>query len=148
MRLSESEYEALIAKRALRYEPQSLVGPKAVPALDVKPHARGTRHGKRPGPNKTEAEYGRMLALEYPGARVRYEGLTLHLDNSHAYTPDLCVTLLTGEMLMVEVKARGKNGYRQPSYQRAKVMFDQSRIEFPFWQWRWAEKQEGKWSIG
>jgi hypothetical protein len=139
MRLSEREYEELLANRTRKE-------PSLVPV--VKPHERGTRHGKRPGPNKTEAEYGRMLALEYPGARVRYEGVTLHLDNGHAYTPDWCVTLLTGEMLMVEVKARGKNGYRQPSYQRAKVMFDQSRIEYPHWQWRWAEKQEGRWHIG
>jgi hypothetical protein len=148
MRLSEREYEELLANRTASQHLQVITGCKLSPVPAVKPHERGTRHGKRPGPNKTEAEYGRMLGLEYPGARVRYEGVTLHLDNGHAYTPDWCVILLTGEMLMVEVKARGKNGYRQPSYQRAKVMFDQSRIEYPHWQWRWAEKQEGRWHIG
>jgi hypothetical protein len=172
MRLSEREYEELIAKRtgimsdinrqtdlgigakqikalaeetvALRYRPQSLAGPKAVPT--VKPHERGTRHGKRHGPNKTEAEYGRMLALQHPGATIHYEGITLRLKCGHAYTPDYVVQMPGGWMLLVEVKSRGKNGYRQPSYQRAKLAYDQCREEFPCFRYQWAEKQQGRWT--
>lgn len=103
--------------------------------------------GRSKGPNKTELEYQTRLGYEFPGCKIRFEGITLHLDNGHAYTPDLVVTLNDGDLLLVEVKARGKNNYRQPSYQRAKVMFDQSRLEYPQWRWRFAEKCRGEWEV-
>jgi hypothetical protein len=96
---------------------------------------------------KTETEYGTRLSFEFPGCKIRFEALTLHLDNGHAYTADWVVFLPDGKFLLVEVKARGKDGYQQPSYQRAKVMFDQSRLEFPMWSFRWAEKQSGEWMV-
>jgi hypothetical protein len=104
---------------------------------------------KRKGPNKTETECMHRLRLEFPGAKVRFEPITLHLDAGHAYTPDVGVFLLTGEIILVESKSRGKDGFRHPSYQRARCMFDQSRLEYPQWKWRWAEKQSGSgsWSV-
>ena len=101
---------------------------------------------KSGGPNKTETEYAFRLTYEFPHYTPKFEAVTIHLENGHAYTPDWLVALPDGNLLFVEVKARGKSGYRQPSYQRAKLAFDQSRVEFPFWKWRWAEKQGGEWT--
>lgn len=101
---------------------------------------------KRGIPNKTESEYGRLLQLEFPGSRVVFEALTLHMANGHRYTPDWVVMAPEG-VLCVEVKAVGKNGYKHPSYQRAKVAFDQCRVEFPWFRWRWAEKVNGVWEV-
>jgi hypothetical protein len=97
---------------------------------------------------KCETEYGRLLALEFPGCEIVPWGLTLRLANNHKYTPDFVVKNSEGIKLICEVKqrGRGKNGYRQPSYQRAKVMFDQSRVEYPFWKWRFIEKHDGIWN--
>lgn len=104
---------------------------------------------KRGKPNKTEAEYGRMLAMEFPmltGKDIVFEGLTLRMSNGHAYTPDWVLKMPGGWILCVEVKARGANGYRQPSYQRAKLAFDQCKVEYPF-RFRWAEKVKGIWEV-
>jgi hypothetical protein len=94
---------------------------------------------------KAEIEYGRMLAFEFPEAEIIPWGVTLRMMNGHKYTPDYLVNG-TGWMLLVEVKQRGKNGFRQHSYQRAKVAFDQCRVEFPNFTWRWSEKQNGTWN--
>lgn len=96
-------------------------------------------------PNKGELEYSRRLELEFPGAMILFEGLHLMMSNGHRYTPDWFV--YDGKtILCVEVKARGANGFRMPSYQRAKLAFDQCRVEYPFIQFRWAEKHKGQWS--
>jgi len=108
---------------------------------------KGRSEPKRGKPNKTESEYAKMLALEFPGCAVRFEALGLKLDNGHVYTPDWVVKQLTGQILCVEVKARGKNGFRHPSYQRAKLAYDQARLDFSMFQFRWAEKQAGVWGI-
>lgn len=104
---------------------------------------------KRGKPNKTETEYGRMLAMEFPmltDKDIVFEGLTLRMSNGHAYTPDWVLKMPGGWILCVEVKSRGANGYRQPSYQRAKLAFDQCKVEYPF-RFRWAEKVKGVWEI-
>ncbi len=112
-----------------------------------KKHGLVPKNDKRGKPNKTESEYASRLAFEFPGCAIRFEALTLILDNGHRYTPDWVVRQLNGQILLVEVKAKGKNGFRHPSYQRAKLAFDQSRLDYPLFQWRWAEKQEGKWHV-
>jgi hypothetical protein len=100
------------------------------------------------GPNKTEAEYGRILAAEFPGCEIRFEGLIIRMLNGHKYTPDWVVwNKRSGPVLCAEVKARGKNGFRFASYGRAKLAFDQVRIEWPNMAWRWAEKSKGMWNI-
>ena len=98
-------------------------------------------------PNKTESEYRRLLELEFKGCEIVYEGLTFLMLNGHRYTPDWIVKTPAGWMLCVEVKARGKNGFRLPSYQRAKLAFDQARIEWNHFKWRFAEKHSGTWNI-
>jgi hypothetical protein len=106
-----------------------------------------TKSDKRGKANKTELEYAARLSFEFAGCKPKFEAVTLHLLNGHAYTPDWQIVLPDGTLLFVEVKARGKNGFRHPSYQRARVMFDQSRLEYPMWKFRWAEKQSGQWDV-
>jgi hypothetical protein len=148
LRLSEKEYEDLIARGRAGAPVHVATNKGSLTVQKPKPHERGTRHGKKPGPNKSEAEYGRMLALEFPGCRVTFEGITLKMDNGHRYTPDWVVQTHGGWMLLVECKSRGKNGYRLPSYQRAKLAYDQCKEEFNCFRYRWSEKQEGKWVVG
>lgn len=105
------------------------------------------RFGKKRGvPNKTESEYGRMLGMEHPGCRVIFEGMSFRMSNGHTYTPDWIVLTPDG-VLCVETKARGANGYRLPSYQRAKLAFDQCKIEYSCFRWRWAERNKGIWEV-
>ena len=96
-------------------------------------------------PNKTERSYMTMLSYEFPKSKIVFEAWTFHMSNGHAYTPDLFVFHEDGTILIVEVKARGKNGFRQASYGRAKLAFDQSMVEYPQFNYRWAEKQSGAW---
>lgn len=105
-------------------------------------HTAAPRQAKQP--NKTEAEYGKLLGLEFPGALIVFEGFSFRMSNGHRYTPDW-VVCKDDLLLCVEVKARGKNGFRHPSYQRARLAFDQCRHDYPAIQWRWAEKHCGKW---
>lgn len=104
-----------------------------------------------PGPvkqqkqTKAEMEYGRFLALEFPRAKIIPWGVTLRMANGHKYTPDYFVQD-DNMMMLVEVKQRGKNGFRQHSYQRAKLAYDQCKVEYPLFCYRWAEKHNGKWS--
>lgn len=87
-----------------------------------------------------------MLSMEFPGCPVIPWGVTLRMSNGHKYTPDLLV-MLPDRYLLVEVKQRGKNGFRQNSYQRAKLAYDQCRTEFLLFDYRWAEKQGGVWHV-
>jgi hypothetical protein len=104
-----------------------------------------TKKGK--GPNKTELAYSYVLEMEFVGCLTYFEGLTFRLKNGHRYTPDWVLRIDDDKVMCVEVKARGKNNFRQPSYQRARVMFDQCRVEWPNYVWRWAEKHNGEWTI-
>lgn len=99
-----------------------------------------------------EQEYGMILQAEFPKSPVIFEGISLKLRNGHRYTPDfivfdtfLCPECGNGMPLLVEVKIRGKDGFRQPSYQRAKLAFDQAKLDFPCFSYRWAEKHKGQW---
>ena len=164
MRMTEDEYAALMTRRAgaIRDTARQLGCPvprnaqrladDSIP-LASKPvmlklvqkervHAAAHRQAKQP--NKTEAEYGKLLGLEFPGALIVFEGCSFRMSNGHRYTPDW-VVCKEDLLLCVEVKARGKNGFRHPSYQRARLAFDQCRHDYPAIQWRWAEKHCGKW---
>ena len=103
-----------------------------------KPATRKRRQSK--GPNKTEAEYRRLyLDRIYPPARILYEAITLRLANGHRYTPDWVVLLPDGQVECHEVKG----AYRLGSLQRARLAFDQARIEWPAWRWVWATRGKG-----
>jgi len=142
MSYTEKEFQSMLRNPAVKIAGNS----KPIRANNNLVHSRDNTP-KRGKPNKTESEYAKMLALEFPGCAVRFEALGLKLDNGHVYTPDWVVKQLTGQILCVEVKARGKNGFRHPSYQRAKLAYDQARLDFSMFQFRWAEKQAGVWGI-
>ena len=113
------------------------------PAMTVapsqpKPATRQPRQSK--GPNKAEAEY-RDKHLPYDSI---YEGLRIKLPGGHWYTPDWATVGADGLTTCVEVKVRGKNGFRQPSYQRARLAFDQARELWPEWRFVWAERRDDK----
>lgn len=93
-------------------------------------------------PNKTEMSYTRLLELEYPGCKISFEGISLKLENGHRYTPDLCVHASDGLML-VEVK---NAAYKHASYGRSKMAFNQCRIDYPQFKYRWTEKDKNTWN--
>ena len=91
--------------------------------------------GKAPkGPNKTEARYN---AEKLAGAG-RYEALTFRLANGHRYTPDW-VIVNDGWIECHEVKG----SHRFHSHQRARLAFDQARVEWPGIVFVWATLQKG-----
>ena len=95
---------------------------------------------RRRVPTKTEAAYASACLA---GKAARYEALTFHLANGHRYTPDW--TWWEGGVLhAVEVKG----SYKLGSYQRARLAFDQARLEFLAVRWTWAERlKDGTWRI-
>jgi len=115
------------------------VAPPAERKSDAKPAAE-----KRNKMTKTEARYLSVLkTLEEAGeiTDVRFHPVSFHLDNGHRYTPDFSYND-DGRICLVEVKG----SYKLGSYQRAKMAFDQARIEWPLFVWIWAESQDdGTW---
>jgi hypothetical protein len=111
--------------------------------VSTRPEPRKRQDGARKGicePNKTEAEYRRLHLT--PDAR--YEALTFRFTNGHRYTPDWVVTRPDGAIECHEVKG----GYRFGSHQRARLAFDQARVEWPGMVWVWATRgKRGEWEI-
>jgi hypothetical protein len=72
---------------------------------------------------------------------ISFTGVTFRMSNGHRYTPDF--SFLAGDkMTFVEVKG----SYRLGSYQRAKLAFDQAKLEWPMFNWIWVELQkDGSW---
>jgi len=126
-----------------------LTGKKAAKGEISSPDQIDVSAKEKKKPNKTEAAYGRRLELEYPDADVVFEPFRLNLANGHGYSPDWVVfSRQDGAIiLLVETKGVGKDGFKHGSYQRAKCMFDQSKVDFPFWKWRWAEKRGTTWTV-
>jgi hypothetical protein len=97
-------------------------------------------------PSKTELAYRREVLDRQMATGVitsiAYEGLTVRLANGHRYTPDWVCLASDGKTICIEVKGT----YRFGSYQRARMAFDQARIEYPAWRWIWTERQKtGEW---
>ncbi len=135
---------------------QDFMRDKAVKEAGKKPATlppdRPVESGKGKGRAKskmtnTELVAGNMLRYEFAGCKVVFHGLAFFLDAGHTFTPDWTVHLPEGKILVVEVKARGKNGFRQPSYNRSVCMFDQTRLEWPMFSYRFMEKFNGEWTI-
>lgn len=142
MRMTESDLKNY-QDRQKKWTVPANASPELVHAIDKV----NKKIDKQHSPNKTESEYGRMLQMEFPGALVKFEPVTFHMENGHRYTPDWVVQIPgCVSLIIVEVKARGKNGFRLPSYQRAKLAFDQCRVDYPQFTWRWAEKSSGTWA--
>jgi hypothetical protein len=90
------------------------------------------------GPNKTEADY-RNIFLH--GDDARFEALTFKMANGHRYTPDW-VVMVNG---MPTECHECKGGYALHSQQRARLAFDQAKVEFPGLKWVWAVKTKKGW---
>ena len=111
------------------------------PVGESQPQGRKSRGVRRP--NKTEAAYrAEVLGRRADLAAVHYEGLTLRMANGHRYTPDWVVVTEAGRVECHEVKG----GYALPSQQRARLAFDQARVEFPWIVWVWATRTARGWS--
>jgi len=106
------------------------------PRLPVVAAAKEIRAAKAKQPTKTEQDYARTYLA---GVGARYEALTFKLANGHRYTPDWT---WWGNDRLYAVEVKGS--YRLGSYQRARLAFDQARIEFPHITWIWAEKKQDK----
>lgn len=124
--------EAAMAKEDARRTP-----PHPTPAttpLPLPPRARRA-------PSKTELRYRREV-LDYNASvsGVAWEGVTFRMANGHRYTPDWTYWQ-GGRLHAVEVKG----SYRLGSYQRARLAFDQARVEWPAIVWIWAELENGTW---
>jgi len=95
--------------------------------------------------SKTEARY--LAEIITPlvrsclGTFLGYEPITLRMANGHRYTPDFGVHSADGVTTLIEVKG----GYRLGSYQRARLAFDQARVEFPCFRFVWAEWTKDGW---
>lgn len=96
--------------------------------------------GHSKGPNKTEKAY---LDQKLRGKDARFEALTFRMSNGHRYTPDWVVFEAGRPIECHEVKG----GYAFRSQQRARLAFDQARVEFPGLRWVWARKTDGGWEV-
>jgi hypothetical protein len=92
------------------------------------------------GPNKTESDY-RNIYLR--GREARFEALTFKMANGHRYTPDW-VVIKDGKPTECH---ECKGGYTLHSQQRARLAFDQARVEFPGFKWIWAVKTKEGWLL-
>lgn len=97
---------------------------------------------KRLKMTKTEREYLALLLRTHGENDVVFQGITLRMKNGHKYTPDF-VVYEWDRISLHEVKG----GYRLGSYQRARLAFDQARVEWPMFSFWWAEKRNGEWKI-
>lgn len=91
--------------------------------------------------NKTERHY---LTFILSGKDARYEVLSFRMANGHRYTPDFVVFDDGGRILECH---ECKGAYSLHSQQRARLAFDQARIEFPGIQWVWAVKTKEGWRV-
>ena len=94
---------------------------------------------------KTEMEFQRWWLAQYPTHALRFEPVTLNMTNGHRYKPDfMAVSDTLAYITFIEVKG----SYRLGSYQRAKLAFDQVKVEFPMFSFVWAEKTKDGWRLG
>ncbi len=94
-------------------------------------------------PNTTEQRYLRECLSAWK--TVRYEWMAFKMANGHSYTPDWVV--YDTEDNIVECH-EVKGSYAMFSQGRARLAFDQCRVEFPKIKWVWAkQKKKGGWKI-
>jgi hypothetical protein len=134
-RIRETDRQALGIERKQANAGLSAGDTAKHPSSNVEPGKR------RREPNKTEARY-KAEVIDRDGRRLAtYEALTFRLANGHRYTPDWVYADDAGRMVCVEVKG----AYRFGSHQRARLAFDQARIEWPGICWVWAAWTGGAW---
>ena len=89
-------------------------------------------------PNKTEWAYCRNMFPPGDGREVRFEAVSFRMANGHKYTPDWVVVEGGRPVECHEVKGK----YRLGSLQRARLAFDQARIEWPGIRWFWNGEEQ------
>jgi hypothetical protein len=107
----------------------------------------GVAHtNRRKQPNKTELDYRRRYIDPLLKAGImtscHYEALTFRLAAGFSYTPDW-VCRYPSRLVLIEVKG----GYRFGSHNRAQVAWKPARAEWPEFEWVWAEKKNGEWTL-
>jgi hypothetical protein len=138
----QAQVRAQLAGDARTMAPE---GRRCLPVLaplsePVQPPDRGAVVKRHRTPNKTEVDYQRHYLR---GMDARYEGLTFRMANGHRYTPDWVVFLDGRPVACHECKG----GYALHSQQRARLAFDQVRVEFPWLKWIWAVKTSDGWKV-
>lgn len=108
------------------------------------------KHKRIPGTkkmSKPEAVYYRdiLQPLELIGeiTHVKYEGISLRLDNKHSYKPDW--TYLDKDMCRHCVEVKGS--YKLPSERSARLAFDQAVLDFPDIHFLWTRQTKEGWEI-
>lgn len=153
MRLnSMADYEALRHRDTRRITPVREILRPYIPSVPlsqrpIKPNPRG-RH--EPGKmNKTEQFFAADLDLCKKAGEIRdwkFEAIRLTLADRCTYTPDFCVEMANGDLVMVEVKRvwKGKRGPHWEDDARAKIKFaaKEFREWFQFYGVHW---DGGKW---
>jgi hypothetical protein len=138
----QAQVRAQLAGDARTMAPE---GRRSLPVLaplsePVQSPDRGAVVKRHRAPNKTEADYQRHYLR---GVDARYEGLTFRMANGHRYTPDWVVFIDGRPVACHECKG----GYALHSQQRARLAFDQVRVEFPWLRWIWAVRVGGQWTV-
>lgn len=90
-------------------------------------------------PNKTEAEYGRILESEFPGCPVIFEGIRLKWGGDMHYTPDWLV-IRPGKWLLIEIKGGWIWSRDSVRFKGCKAEWSE-HFEFRLWQ-----KSAGTWA--
>lgn len=110
---------------------------------DADLHKAALRQAK--GPNKTEAEFGRILEARktsYGAAefkKITFEGATLRLADRLRYTPDFMCESVGGSVMFFEVKGGWIDGDSVPKFKMAREVHKWASFEM--WQ-----KKKGSWS--
>ncbi len=104
--------------------------------------ARVTAVKARRQPNKTEMRYKLEVIDRAGGMLPTYEALSFRMANGHRYKPDWCYRL-DGRIHFAEVKG----AHRYHSHQRARLAFDQCRVDWPEFVWIWAVWTGDEWKI-
>lgn len=100
---------------------------------------------REPKLNKTETEYQNiLLARERAGeiTAIRAQSIKIQIGEKRCwYTPDFtCVNKATGRIQFHEVKG-GK------VWDDARVKFQAAKLNYPEFDWIWAQKKEGVWTL-
>ena len=135
---SQEQYDAYLAKQAARDGVDRSTGLGA--------DLPDEKQKQRKAPNRTEREYHDKFLwprVVSENATVQYEGIRLYMMNGHSYRGDWALHLPDGSIEIHEVKG----SYHLHSHQRARLAFDQARIEWPCIKFVWAEKSKDGWKI-
>lgn len=95
-----------------------------------------------PGPKKQTATE-RAYNVECLGGLGVFEALSFYFKNGHRYRPDF-VVLVDGRPSECH---ECKGGYALHSQQRARLAWDQARVEYPGLTWVWAVRRRGNWEV-